>query len=233
MRALRKHSYRVTFAKFNPRDQRHETGCPVHAYSTMKQELSVLKSTSVGGVRFSNAPRKPEHEAQCPVGAYATIEQEIAVMPSKHSVGGVKFSDTPRDCLVPKRANCPVHVYSEAKSTLSKIDSASFSTERHGRDAFQQTERALAPVHAYATPTSTLRSAGGVAFGSTAPRDLTMSISRTGLLTATSTPRRTTIERQPRVPTSLPKLAPLPEIARITKDADDGSPRGIEAVLGM
>lgn len=215
----------------------HTVECPSHSYATMQQELAVLPSHSVGGVKWGDTPRAlNKQNVECPAHSYVSMEQELAVLPSQ-AVGGVKFGDTPRDVLMPIRPNCPVHVYAEAKSMLSSTGSATFSSDRPRRDAFQQTERALAPVHAYAAPASTLRKAGGVAFGGTTPRaDLFASLSRTGLVPASATPRRTTIERPRRATMrSLPKLVPLPEPEMLNLSLKptegDGSPREIEAVF--
>ena len=49
-----------------------------------------------------------------------------SVLPGTQAAGATKFSDEPRDCLRPSRANCPVHVYAEAKSTLSTLGGAPF-----------------------------------------------------------------------------------------------------------
>lgn len=214
--------------KYNPRSHRREAPCPSHSYSTIEQELAVKPSQSVGGVKFGNTPRETHREALCPSHSYSTIEQELAVIPS-HSVGGVKFGSTPRDILMPVRTNCPVHVYQEAKSMLSSKASATFATDLPRRDAFQQTTRSLAPVHAYAAPLSTLKTAGGVAFGSTAPRaGLLTSVSRTGLLAANITPRRTPLERPRR---AAPKLAPIAAEKVHAAEEGDGSPRDVEAIF--
>merc|ERR1719230_482625 len=57
-----------------------------------------------------------------------------------------------RDVLAPARTNCPVHVYQEARSTLSQLGSASFARHQERDDTAGK-----CPVHAYATPLSSMR----------------------------------------------------------------------------
>ena len=165
-RALRRHRYHATFEKHNPRTADLDAPCPVHAYSSAAQEIAVLPS---------------------------------------HSVGGVKFGDTPR-LLTAVRPNCPVHVYAEAKSTLSAIGGAPFGTSRLGRDVYQLA--GFAPVHAYASPASTLRQVGAIRWARPSKQ----------------------------LPRTLPKLAPLGEANRpldsaVVKEDGDDSPREVEAPL--
>merc|ERR1719487_2245754 len=203
-RALRRHRYHATFEKHNPRTADLDAPCPVHAYSSAAQEIAMLPSHSVGGVKFGDTPRGAERPAPCPVHAYSSAAQEIAVLPS-HSVGGVKFGDTPR-LLTAVRPNCPVHVYAEAKSTLSAIGGAPFGTSRLGRDVYQLA--GFAPVHAYASPASTLRQVGAIRWARPSKQ----------------------------LPRTLPKLAPLGEANRpldsaVVKEDGDDSPREVEAPL--
>lgn len=75
------------------------------------------------------------------------------VMPNRYAAHGVKFGDTKRDVLASLRANCPMHVYEEAKSTL-KDGPATFP--KH--DARQENlEKGSCPVHVYSDPPSTLK----------------------------------------------------------------------------
>jgi len=118
----------ASFPTFNPRAFEAEATCPVHSYTSVEQELRVLPSTAVGGVKFGGTSRHLSPVRVCPVHSYTSVEQELRVLPST-AVGGVKFGNTPRR-LSPARANCPVHVYAAAKSTLSRMGAASFGTER-------------------------------------------------------------------------------------------------------
>lgn len=222
-----------TFCKYNPRDGSHDAPCPVHSYTSAAQEIMLSRrSDSVASFNRYN-PRAVEQEPMCPVHSYVNADQEIAAMPNKTSARGVKFGDTPRR-LSPRRPNCAVHVYSEAKSSLSRIGTATFSTGQTRRDLFQRTDRALAPVHSYSSPKSTLKQAGGcVGFGSSAARSELPFPSHPALssragLTLTSARSRTSL-----MPKTLPKLRPLPEAAcnQAKDEGDHHSPREIEDPL--
>lgn len=221
-----------TFYKHNPRDASYaDAPCPVSAYISAEQELMLSRrSESVASMNRYN-PRAVEQEPSCPVHSYVSAEQEIAVLPSKFSARGVKFGDTPRR-LSPRRPNCAVHVYSEAKSSLSRMGTATFTTGQTRRDLFQGTDRALAPVTSYSSPKSTLKTAGGVGFGSGAARsELPFPShplsSRAGLTLTTSARSRTSL-----APRTLPKLQPLPEVpSHPAKAEGGGSPREIEDLL--
>lgn len=270
-RALKKHIYAATFASHNPRAVNKLAPCPVHCYSSPEQELKVKPSRAVGGVKFSEVPRDvlapvrtncPVHVYQearstlaqlgsasfaryeeraepdrCPVHAYATPLSSMR----QHSATFGK-AVTPR--VETATAGPPVHAYSEPLSTLSK-GGALFGTSKQGRDAFQRTDRTLAPVHSYAELTSTLRS-GGATFGSTPrPSCLAGSLSRTGLVSSSSTPTLGLLgarKTSTRALKPLPKLVPLTEVgvepapaAHKQQQHDDGagSPREVEALLEM
>lgn len=262
MRALRGHRYHATFAKYNPRDHANANECPVHSYSSMEQELAVKPTTAVGGVKFSDAPRDlmlPKR-AVCPVHVYASARSTLSALGSA-SFAKAEHTEVPDVCpvhayssagssmrsrpatfakdLTPRQgwadtSGPPVHAYAPPTSSLRSSGVAGFGTDRQGRDAFQQTARALAPVHAYAAPASTLRTVGGASFGH-ASRDTLPGLSRTGLVSLTSTPTATK-DRRPRTLKPLPRtgslqaLAPTPETPK--HDADGaGSPREVEAVL--
>jgi len=145
-------------------------------------------------VTFAKHTARAAPKAACPVHAYSSMEKELAVLPNS-SVGGVKFSDEPRERISRVRANCPVHVYQEAKSELSRLGGATFarhveapptangppvhaysaqpSSLRAHEASFAtfKPERTLQgtsgpPVHAYATPVSSLNKSGATAFSS-------------------------------------------------------------------
>jgi len=270
-RALKKHAYHATFSAYNPREAESSAACPVHSYSTIEQELKAKPSKSVGGVKFGDTERDvlaparhvcPVHiyaEARstlsqlgstsfarykerdddadkCPVHAYATPLSSLRQRPATFAK-----APTPRVTDMPRCAP-DVHAYAEMGSSLSSKFATKFSTNKVGRDGFQQTGRALAPVHSYSQLTSTLR-AGGATFGST-PRSSILGsggLSRTGLLVAPPRAEPT------KAPSSwalkpLPKLMPLQEAGAVTAceplskawaGADDGarSPREVEAML--
>jgi len=271
-RALKKHAYHATFSSYNPREAESSAACPVHCYSNVEQELKAKPSTSVGGVKFGDTMRDVLAPARsnCPVHVYQEARSTLSQLGSASFAKHKERDDDADKCPVhayatplssmrqrqatfakaptPRVTDTPtcapdVHAYSEMRSTLSSKFATRFSSDRHGRDAFQGTGRALAPVHSYATPRSTLRT-GGATFGST-PRSILGSggLSRTGLLVAPprAEPPRAELFRVPSRLTavkSLPKLMPLKEIAAAPTDspskawADDaGSPREIEAAL--
>jgi len=224
-----------TFFRHNPRAAESSGApCPTHAYATIEQELAMKSQQRHAASFYRHNPRAVDTEPLCPIHSYTTIEQEIAVKPSKTVARGVPFGNTPRR-LSPRRASCAVHVYAEARSTLSEMNSATFGTAG-GRTSFQRTDRALAPVHAYADPQSSLRTVGGAAFGRSASRlelpfPSHLGSSRSGL---TLMPSRSRPDLAPR-PTALPKLNPLPEVplsqSESKPDDAQGSPREIEATF--
>jgi len=128
---------------------------PSHGIRRHRYHVSFGKDDTRG--RIKSAP--------CPAHAYATVEQEIAAMPNKAlSNAAVKFGDTPRD-TVHLRANCPVHVYSEARSTLKRMGTAPMA-----RFDERKEEPDVCPVHAYESPATTLKQAPQTFAKYSAPR---------------------------------------------------------------
>lgn len=141
--------------------------------------------------------------ASCPVHAYGSMDA-----PLSSAREAAVFGTAVRDILAAARTDaCPVHSYSDMRSTLTRRNSASFGDAE--RELLKATV-APCPVHAYATPKTTLRKAGAVAFGSTSRRDLVpIGRSRTGLLTATITPRPPEGEHHRAARTTTPRTMKL------------------------
>lgn len=71
----------ASFPTFNPRAFEAEATCPVHSYTSVEQELRVLPSTAVGGVKFGNTPRRlSPARANCPVHVYAAAKSTLSRM---------------------------------------------------------------------------------------------------------------------------------------------------------
>lgn len=195
--------------------------CPVHVYQEAKTTLRSLGGTFTRAV-------DPAAPAKCPVHFYETPRSTL-----KKS-GATAFSMDSRDAAFDsaRRALAPVHAYETPRSTLKTSGATAFSTEHRGRNAFQNTGRpgSRAPVHSYETPRSFLKTTGGATFGSSARSSL-LSVSRTGLITATTTPLKAprTLKPLPAlVPPSIVK--PVVEEKAIVEEGDE-SPRDVISLL--
>ena len=256
-RAIKRHTYHVSFARFNPRSIAREPACKSNAYVSAEQEIKHLpNSVPAHGVPFGATPRDTLTSTRptCPVHVYAEAKSML-----ENARGGATFSKFPKDFAKEVDPACPIHAYEATTTSLKMRPStfAKFVSPRHtaeasgpavhaystpkstlktsGAAAFsmekrdgKSTMRSLAPVHSYGGLTSTL-SKGGASFGTSARSSLP-TLTRTGLVTAAVTPSAARS-----VPTSLPPLVPKVSVVEAIKeeggeDAFD-SPREIEAVL--
>jgi len=224
-RLIRRRNSQVTFNNFNPRALKQDPQCPAHSYVGIEQELKVLPNKVINNaVKFSETPREAFEPLRpnCPVHVYQEAKTTL------RSLGGTFTRAV--DPAAP--AKCPVHFYETPRSTLKTSGATAFSTEHRGRNAFQNTGRpgSRAPVHSYETPRSFLKTTGGATFGSSARSSL-LSVSRTGLITATTTPLKAprTLKPLPAlVPPSIVK--PVVEEKAIVEEGDE-SPRDVISLL--